>query len=576
MTLRARDIKPDEEVDSIWDTIQKGRMSSWNIDNNTREPTDFEEPDLSKFYNEADVREDAILFPEQATSGTVGGLFRGHETSMQDFMSNGPDWARFIQDLDTDEEYEGSDAETEYVLENESHDEESDESYEEDDDERLVNGNQRSRESDHSSWEDVDNEDGSSDGQIMRMPSITEEQQQILALLKNWKSPKSQKEDVEKSFFTFLDREKSKGKPGRSIIGRFPDIQTAFKRSWHEADLEPGAQERYREAAVVIEQMSKFDEEKHNFRYIRDLHFLDVHPHKHRRMVPDMLQARGMMALFFPSSFFESEFGILHKDSPIVNQSERAKNLPNRRTHASSKWIDKKIFEEWDDHWKKSRYGDDYPLEWDIVNRPIIAKLYKTGIIQNSYASRTPGRAMAAKEPGKDTRDFYIDLRVLSDNLKKAFLEEPPSLEYFMMTARKFAKQRDNARFAVLRLWSAPHFYPLMVGLENRMSTEFTDGLGRAWEFCFVPKDMPGSEWSIHHASRLRIMPFKHLLGERVLIMRDLFLVMGENEEDLMKYAVATTFAIQTDPWRLEVDLWRSFVNIDIGFLEGLQREWLD
>lgn len=550
-------------------------MSSWNVDNKTREPTEYGEPDLSKFYNEADVLEDAILFPEQAASGNVGGLFRAQETSMQEFMSKGPDWTRFIKDLDTDEECDCSDAETEYVLEDESHDDESDQSSE--DDKRLSKGSQCGHESDHSSWEDTDNEVSSSDRQMMRIPSISEEEKQDLALMKNWKSPRNQKEDVEKEFYTFLDREKSKGKPDHPINHGSPDIQTAFKRSWHEADLEPGAGQRYREAAIIVEQMSKFDEEKHRFRYVRDLHFLDVHPYKHRRMVPDMLQARGMMALFFPSGFFESEFGILHKDSLIVNQAGRAKNLPNRRAQASNKWIDKKLFEEWDTHWKQARHYNDYPLEWDVANRPIIAKLYKTGVIQNSYASRTPGRAMAAKEPGRDSRDLYIDLRALTDNMKmKSFLELPPTFDHFLSTARKFAKQHENARFAVLRLWSAPHFYPLMVGLGNRMGTEFTDGLGRAWEFCFVPKDMPGSEYSIHHASRLRIMPFDKLFKDKVLIKKDLFLVMGEDEQDLLKYAIATTFAIQTDPWRLEVDLWRSFVNVDMGFLDGLQREWLD
>ena len=325
----------------------------------------------------------------------------------------------------------------------------------------------------------------------------------------------------------------------------------------------------------MVRQMSLFDYERYTIRYIRDLHFLGVHPHKHRRVVPDMLQARGMMALFFPSSFFESD-GILHNDSLIVNQSERAKNIPNRRTHASNKWVDKQVFEEWDAHWKKSS-PHAYPLEWDIATRPIIAKLYKTGVIQNSYASSSPGRAMATKESGRDSRDFYIDLRVLADVAKmKPELEMPPSLDYFLTTARTFAKWHENARFAVLRLWSAPHFYPLMVGLGNRVTTEFTDGLGRAWEFCFVPKDMPGSEYSIHHAARVRIMPFEHLFKDKLLIKRDLFLVMGEDEEDLHKYAVAATFAIQTDPWRLEVDLWRSFVNVDLAFLEGLRREWLD
>ena len=547
-------------------------MSSWNLDNKTKEPTEYQEPDLSKFYNEADVLEDAILFPEQAASGIVGGLFRGHETSMQDFMSKGPDWARFIKDLDTDEEYDDSDAETEYVLEDDSQDEDSDE----ESDRPLVKGTKCSHDSDRSSWEEIDDEAGPSDRQMMRIPSITEEDKRDLALMKNWKSPQSRTEDVEKAFFTFLDREKSKGKSSRSIYRGLSDIREAFKRSWHQADLEPGAEQRYREAAVIIAQMSRFDEENHKFRYIRDLHFLGVYPHKHRRMVPDMLQARGMMTLFFPSCFFESELGILHKDSLIVNQAARAKNLPNRRSHASNKLIDKKLFEEWDAHREQSRHRDDYRLEWDVANRPIIAKLYKTGVIQNCYASRTPGRAMAAKEPGRDSRDFYIDLRVLTDNMKmKTFMESPPSLDDFWMTARKFSKQHGNARFAVLRLWSAPHFYPLMVGLENRINTEFTDGLGRAWEFCFVPKDMPGSEYSIHHASRLRVMPFKHLFKRNVLVKKDLFLVMGEDEEDLLKYAVATTSAIQTDPWRLEVDLWRSFVNVDLEFLEGLKREWL-
>lgn len=188
-------------------------MSSWSLDDKTKEPTEYQEPDLSKFYNEADVLEDAILFPEQAASGTVGGLFRGHETSMQDFMSKGPDWARFIKDLDTDEEYDDSDAETEYILEDESHDEESDE----ESDRRLVKGTKRSHDSDHSSWEYIDDEAGPSDRQMMRIPSITEEEKQDLALMKNWKSPKSQTEDVEKAFFTFLDREKSKGKSSRSI-----------------------------------------------------------------------------------------------------------------------------------------------------------------------------------------------------------------------------------------------------------------------------------------------------------------------------------------------------------------------
>ena len=207
VTLRARDIKPGEVVDSVWDTIQKGKMSSWMVDNGTRERSECHEPDLSKYYNEADMLEDAILFPEQSALETVGGLFRGHETSMQEFMSKGPDWTRFIDDLGTDEEYEASDAETEYSLEDQIVTKESDESPKKDS-KRLVKFGKHSPKSDKSSWESLDYEAGSSDDET----PLSEEELECLALLENWKSPKIQKEDIEKEFYTFLDREKSKGK----------------------------------------------------------------------------------------------------------------------------------------------------------------------------------------------------------------------------------------------------------------------------------------------------------------------------------------------------------------------------
>ena len=60
------------------------------------------------------------------------------------------------------------------------------------------------------------------------------------------------------------------------------------------------------------------------------------------------------------------------------------------------------------------------------------------------------------------------------------------------------------------------------------------------------------------------------------MVRRDLVLVMGSNEPDLKEMATAVTFAIQTRPWRLEVDLWRSFVNVDRTFLEGLDDGWLE
>ena len=67
-----------------------------------------------------------------------------------------------------------------------------------------------------------------------------------------------------------------------------------------------------------------------------------------------------------------------------------------------------------------------------------------------------------------------------------------------------------------------------------------------------------------------------HLLKGKVEIRRDLFIVMGVGEKDLMRVATAVTYAVQTKPWRLEIDLWRSFVNVDMAFLKEMGDEWLD
>ena len=87
---------------------------------------------------------------------------------------------------------------------------------------------------------------------------------------------------------------------------------------------------------------------------------------------------------------------------------------------------------------------------------------------------------------------------------------------------------------------------------------------------------MPYSEWSVHQQARLRIKPFERKFRDRVLIKHDLFLVMGTDEKHLQKLVTAATYAIQTDLWRLEVNLWSSFVNIDLEFLEDLNNGWLD
>lgn len=91
-----------------------------------------------------------------------------------------------------------------------------------------------------------------------------------------------------------------------------------------------------------------------------------------------------------------------------------------------------------------------------------------------------------------------------------------------------------------------------------------------------MPKDMPGSEFSVHHTVSKRLELLKKQFGDRVYSRADLILVMGEDVADLLKYCVAVTFAVQTKPWLREVDLWKSFINVELDFLQQLDPYWLD
>lgn len=330
--------------------------------------------------------------------------------------------------------------------------------------------------------------------------------------------------------------------------------------------------------------------------YIIPLAFLDVNPNAHRRIIPDMREAYSMMALFFSdkAAMYDNDFDDKLGDHLIVNQVERAKKIPDRRRPQSNNNSPASLWKEVDALRKNPQLYEAFPEEWDRAIRPIIARcrftplqntrypclltfsqVYREGILRNSYVPFLAGQAFSHQESNR-AFDLYVDFRMMINEITlNPELQEPPPFPQLLATARTFASHNPTARFAFLRLWSAPHFYPLIIGLEKRDRMAFYDGQGRAWEWKFIPKDMPFSEWSVHQQSRLRMRPFAKMLADRVWFRQDTFLVMGTDEKDLLKLASATTYAIQTDPWRLEVDLWRSFVNVDLQFLEGLDQQWL-
>lgn len=153
-----------------------------------------------------------------------------------------------------------------------------------------------------------------------------------------------------------------------------------------------------------------------------------------------------------------------------------------------------------------------------------------------------------------------------------------------LKSARAFAKGKPVVKFSLLRMWSAPHFYPLMVGYWNRPHVVFSDSCGRSWEFKFVPKDLEGSELSAMHATSSRVKLIVERarmhngvdLSEHFVSRGDAVLVMAESEEELFRLSTIVTFVMQTKPWLREVDLWRSFVNVELDFLQDLNPAWLD
>ena len=352
--------------------------------------------------------------------------------------------------------------------------------------------------------------------------------------------------------------------------------------------------------------------------------WLGTHVRDHKYVIPDLFNATAAVDLFFPSTFLESEEGKTFKDCKIFDQRWRAENPPDRRTSLSNDKLPKGFFKPWDDI-KEEVFDDNFqmPLESEKVIRRVVAILYQAGILKPSYNAdplgqgrcRKMGRALALPDPNRNghPQDLYIDYRSATIGDAAAYLSNPDKVD-LLASARSFVSDLStadapNARFALFRVWSATHFWPCMVGDQSRSLLTFADGQLRSWDWRFLPKDSPCSGWSIHHAVKYRILPFEQqfngVLGRdealppeylwmldkkkakarelgdagrhgengetRVIVKKDMILVMGKDEEDLRKYATGVAYAVITKPWRLELDLWKSFVNIDLAFLEELE-----
>ena len=92
--MRTRDIRPVEEVNSIWGDIQHGYMRMVNTDGNFAEGQQGEADDIRKLNNQA---EDAIIIPKEVSEDNRVTLYKGKTNDLEIFVTSGPDVSRSLR-----------------------------------------------------------------------------------------------------------------------------------------------------------------------------------------------------------------------------------------------------------------------------------------------------------------------------------------------------------------------------------------------------------------------------------------------------------------------------------------------
>lgn len=584
--LRTRDIPPGQEDKfvSVWGRLHSSatQMKYWDIDfeGETARDRDDEAPSEWK-YTEADRLEDAVLFPWDRPS--LPDNPKGKTAEAEPALTHGkvhtdklmPNFERFVHDLDTDEELsdldsnERTESDESFTEDEEGTENDMDDPSSESAPQRELSEVEREFIASHDDWHDIS--DQPPEGSFFRS------QQRLQGVF-------GIRPEVEEDWEVFLDRERA----------------SYFKKIWHESDMEPDARERWTEYQRLVtayrqwrETSTECKEKKvltksmtNGFRTMVHLgHGADTH----YRVVRDMRNSDLLVSLLFDDnpSFLASEDCTSFRDSLLLNQQARSARLPDIRSHHSNKTRPAEHWQEWDNiHTINEPNGHfhthaEFPPHWSLTLQPKIARLYKEGVICPSYNTASAGPTVCLTEPDREGKpDLYFDWRhAIKEVRLPRELQDPtridPLLEQAQHVVSKKKFSRQDARFTVLKLWSAPHFWPLMLGADNRDNTSFVDLTGRIWEWMFIPKDMPCSEWSIHHTLRMRMDPYEDIyFGDKIRFRRDMVLVVGKDEKECRELTTSAVFAIQTRPWRLEVDPWKSWWNVDLEFLERLDGGW--
>lgn len=406
---RVRDIKPNTDVMSVWDDIHHEKTTFMYGQLAVQSGSRLAAPNMSEdfphnlFYNETDVLEDEILFPEERTAGQINPLDIGKINPLNIWEESGYSMQKFCEQgfdsdysLDTEDELD------------EDEDEEDELGSEEFEDEDEILGDIEDGDNDEDMDDDEDmiiqREDEGDMTTMFQKLNFSEELKDVFAQLdKTPREPLRDRnrhlnhEEMQEEFMRVLDQGKAR----------------VFKQVWHNADLDPHSQTRYIEMVEMARKSRRYNHRTFDcapvilgFRLILDC---DIKPEDGNRR--DLHRAVAKLTPFFLPEFLESDAGAPFKDSLIFNQIERARQGRIGRAHHSNKEKPASFFQGVDDA-DIANGPESYPPEWDRTCRPIIAHLYKSGVLRTRPDDYSLGQAFAAKDPHTQNPDLFIDYRV--------------------------------------------------------------------------------------------------------------------------------------------------------------------
>jgi len=218
-TFRLREIKPGEDVMSLWDDLHHpGSSMEYGVGPDRQRQSN--PPDSNVFYNEVDELEDAWLFPDDAGANVSASQLSKDMNEITTFERSGPSermFKRFVNDLDTDEELD-SDREEEWQKQKKERKEKK--KHRGQAVGRHTETRSQEQVNDEDDWIDEPSEDDTSLKDLMErlkagVAALTPEQKEIDKIMQKFEATNPRpdpNDDLQEVFMEFFDSEKARSK----------------------------------------------------------------------------------------------------------------------------------------------------------------------------------------------------------------------------------------------------------------------------------------------------------------------------------------------------------------------------